>query len=445
MKNNITSALVALGIVSLASAANANTVIYLTGSTAARAIIYSACTTSGEVFSGTSTVVSANNSSGASQIVFEGSISGISGLVDIDCSYSGSEVGIAAVAGQTVATEPALGQNVNGGTFALPGLSPAFFTASSGWTATSTLPIAGGTSTPDLTMADTSQAVSLTPTSTAALHSFGTVGVVPFTFMKGYDSTGASEFAYTNVVNVATPVFNTFVGTANTANFFTGQTNDVNASVVIVGRNKGSGTRVNALLNAAQYPVGNSVDQWAYASYPVGSGTLTFTGSYASGQTLTEVGNDGFDSGGNVQSVMNVDSSGQGAVLVGYLGLSDAAHAHNNDNTGTGGTGSAPGSGAASFLTFNGVWESDAAVENGAYTFWGSEHLYGAVTPNANDTTVGIKLASGIAANLVHNRDGLAGGAVGPVYSAQSILIPTSLMSVTRGGLDNGFPAPGSF
>ena len=441
MKNKqITSALVALGLVSLASAANANTVIYLTGSTAARAIIYSACITSGEVFTGAGTVVSANNSSGASQIVFEGSISGISGTVDIDCAYTGSEAGIAAVAGQNDTTEPALGQNVNGGTFNLPGIPPSFLTEASNWTTASTLPT--GT-TPDLTMADTSQTVSLTPTTVEALHSFGIVGVVPFTFMKGYEKTPDST--WTNVVNVATPVFSSFVATANTANFFTGNTNDVNDSVVIVGRNKGSGTRVNALLNAGEYPVGNSVDQWAYASYPTGSGTLTFSGSYAAGQTLFEAGNDGFDSGGGVQSVLNVDSSSQGAVLVGYLGISDAAHAEADNNTGPGGSGSATGSGDASYLTFNGVWESDAAVENGAYTFWGSEHLYGQPSPTATDTTVGTKLASGIAANLVANHDGLAAGAVGPTYTAQSILIPTSLMAVTRGGLDNGFPTVGPF
>ena len=443
MKNKqITSALVALGLVSLASAANANTVIYLTGSTAARAIIYSACTTSGQVFTGASTVVSANNSSGASQIVYEGTISGISGTVDIDCAFTGSEAGIAAVAGQNDTTEPALGQNVNGGTFNLPGIPPSFLTEASNWTTASTLPIAGGVSVPDLTMADTSQAVSLTPISTAALHSFGIVGVVPFTFMKGYEKT--PDPTWTNVVNVATSVFNTFVAGANTGNFFTGNTNDVTEGIFIVGRNKGSGTRVNALLNAAQYPVNNSVDQYGYASYPTGSGTLTFSGSYAAGQSLFEAGNDGFDSGGGVQSTLNVDSSGQTQVLVGYLGISDAAHAEADNNTGPGGSGSATGSGPASYLTFNGVWESDAAVENGAYTFWGSEHLYGVPSPSATDTTVGTKLASGVEANLLAN-DGRAAGAVGPTYSAQSILIPTSLMNVSRSDLDSGFPFPSTF
>jgi hypothetical protein len=442
----ITSALIALGIVSLAGAAQAqNTVIYLTGSTAARAIIYAACTTPGEVFTGSSTVVSANNSSGASQIVFEGTISGISGTVDIDCDWSGSEAGIAAVAGQNDTTEPALGQMVNGGgstIYSLPGIPPTFLTESSSWTTASTLPIAGGVSVPDLTMADTSQAVSLTPVSTAALHSFGIVGVIPFTFMKGYEKT--TDSTWTNVVNVATPVLNSFIGTANTANFFTGNTNDVNESVVIVGRNKGSGTRVNTLLNAAERAVNNPVDQWAYASYAT-PGVLTFSGSYAAGQTPFECGNDGFDSGGGVQSVMNVDSTGQGAVLVGYLGISDAAHAEADNNTGPGGTGSATGSGPAAYLTFNGVWESDEAVENGAYTFWGSEHLYGQPSPSGTDTTVGNKLVSGIAANLTLTRAGLAPGAVGPTYTAQSIVIPTTLMAVGRDNLDNGFPVPGPF
>src|SRR5271155_4878879 len=102
--NKLTSALVALGVVSMASAYPANPVVYLTGSTAARANIFNAMTATGQVFdSGTAgTVISAapNNSNGANLIVYTGTIDG--NAVDIDCSFTGSEAGIAAVAGQSL-------------------------------------------------------------------------------------------------------------------------------------------------------------------------------------------------------------------------------------------------------------------------------------------------------------------------------------------------------
>ena len=48
--NKFTLALAAMGLISLASAAQAQTIIYLTGSTAARQYVYNALTTPGQVF-----------------------------------------------------------------------------------------------------------------------------------------------------------------------------------------------------------------------------------------------------------------------------------------------------------------------------------------------------------------------------------------------------------
>ena len=110
--NKFTSALIALGVVSLASAAQANTVIYLTGSTAARSLVAAALDTPGAVFTGAVSVLPSGTTTGANQVVFEGNITGL-GTVDIDCSWSGSEAGIANVAGSSIT------QNVNGGTYAL--------------------------------------------------------------------------------------------------------------------------------------------------------------------------------------------------------------------------------------------------------------------------------------------------------------------------------------
>jgi len=433
--NKFTSALVAMGVVSLASVASANTVIYLTGSTAARGNIFSAATTPGDIFTGTTTLYPASANSSSSQVVFEGNIAGI-GTVDLDCDWSGSEAGIAAVAGQT------LTQNVNGGTYNLPGVPPTFLTPASGFTTSAQLP--SGTY-PDLTMADTSQAVSQTSKATYPLTDYGVVGIVTFTMMKGYEAT--PDAAWNHVNNITTAEINQLLAGPLSANFVTGVSTDSGDGVYICGRNFGSGTRANAMLNF-QYGLFTSVDQYAYdADYPSGTpGVLTFEGNYASGQHIVEVFNDGFDSGGSVAHVMNVDGTGSGNVLIGYLGVGDAAHAYADDNTGSGGVGAAANSGPATFLPFNGVWESDSAIENGSYSYWGQEHILGSIgqssTSPAGETAAAI--VSGLATQLTASGAGTKTGAVGPTYSAQSAIIPKSLMQATRAS-DGGFPTQGTF
>jgi hypothetical protein len=423
--NKLTSALLALGVISFASAAQANTVIYLTGSTAARSIVFNAAETAGQIFTAPATLPAGGNSS-SSSIVYEGTITGV-GVVDLVASFTGSEAGIAAVAGQN------LTQNVNGGTFALPGVPPSFLVGPT-WTTSHTLPIAGdgrGVSVPDLTLADSSQAVSQTPKSLFNLKDYGIVGIVPFTFQKGYEAT--PDQSWNDLVNVTTGEANQNLAGPLVANFYTGNAADSD-SVVIVGRNLGSGTRVNTLLNA-QYGINTPVDQFAYdVSYPTATpGVLTFGGSFAAGQAITETFNDGFDSGSGVQKVLNVDGTGSGVVLVGYVGISDAKNAFNHTS----------GGGAAAYLTYNGVYESDAGVINGSYSFWGQEHLLGTVGQSGVPLTVGNAVASGIAAQLTSSGAGTAAGNVS-TNPSQSVLIPKGLLQVNRSA-DAGFPVQGPF
>jgi len=443
--NKLKSLLVGLGIVSLAGLAQANTVIYLTGSTAARAFVFGALGTAGQVF--TNTPVNVNSCvSSSTYMVFRGGITGV-GTVDVDCTWNGSEAGIAAVAGAT------LTQTVNGGTYSLPGVPPAFLDPTSGYATTNLLSaIAGAPSVPDLAMADSSQNVSLTPNSgTTALKSYGTVGIVPFVIMKGYQS--VPDATYSNINNITTAAFNQALGGPITADLITGSAADAGDYVLVNGRNKGSGTRVGTLLNGGQYAIAANVQQYAWSTnntlaslYPSGTpGTLTFCGSYASNQTLVAISNDGFDSGSSVQKTMNVDGANQAGngsnpfaaniVLIGYMGLSDAANAHNYATS--------PG-GAAVYLPYNGVYESDAAVENGSYTFWGQEHIFGthgqSATSAAGYTATALK--AGIIANLSSTGAGTKTGAVGPTYTAQSPVIPTGSMQVGR-GTDAGFPVQG--
>jgi hypothetical protein len=435
--NKFTSALVALGIISMVGAAQANTVIYLTGSTAARAVIFAAAQAAGGIFTnatgGQVVSPSPNNTSSANTIVYEGGVAGV-GTVDLDCSFTGSEVGIQAVAQVAALTQTLANSSVGSGgvgTYPLPGATPAFLTASSGWTTTQTLPIAGGVSYPDLAMADTSQSVSQTSKSLHPLNDYGIVGIVPFTWMKGYEAT--KDSSWTNLVNVTTAQINQNLAGLISANFYTGNTNDTDFCYII-GRNFGSGTHVNTLLNA-QYGINTPVDQWAWDANYSTPGVLAFGGLYGSGQTLYEVVNDGFDSGGNVAKELEVDGSGSGKIILGYLGIPDSQTAV----AGTSGTGSGP----AVYLPYNGVYESDSAVENGSYSYWGQEHLFGTHGQSGAALTVGTATKNGIV-NYSIAHLGAATGSVLTNPNAQSVLIPESFMQASRGS-DGGFPAQGGF
>jgi len=448
--NKISLALAALGVVSIASVAQANTVIYLTGSTAARGNIYSAALlASGGIFSGAATVVSTGATSSSSQIVYEGTVSGITGTVDLDCSFSGSEAGIGAVAGVplsqtlTSADDPNVPASPGTESFSLPNATPQFLTEASGWVTKAAL---GTGVNPDLTMADTSQAVSRTlPVGATQLVDYGIVAVVPFTWMKGYEA--SPDAPYNDLNNVTTAELNQAFadGFLLNANLFTGVPADAADGVAIIGRNLGSGTRVNCLLNAAQYGVTVAIQQYAYGTpaqlYPSATpGTLSFDGSYANA-TLSPVGNDGFDSGGVVQQELNTDGSGQGSVPIGYVGLSDGKNAlafNSATNSGIGGN-PIP-------LPFNGVLEGDLAVENGDYTYWGSEHVLGqhGQAPSSNGGILGNAIYAGIHAQLLAAGAGAATGNIVSNHS-QSTLIPTESMDVGRGNADSGYPVQGSF
>jgi len=444
--NKYTSALVALGIVSMAGVAQANTYIYLTGSTAARAAVFGALQTSGDVFSGASTEESTGATNGATDFVFEGNITGV-GTVDIICHWTGSEAGIAAVAGQTITQPDTAGiPGSSAGNFNLPGVPPVFLVGPAdggSWTATAPLTSDNGgrgITTPDLSMADTSQAVSLTPQSSFHLNAnwksssfnntaaaqIGEVAVVPFTFMEGFDGSPS-------ISNITTAEANQLINGENPASLITGNTADSGTEVALVGRNKGSGTRVNELLNIG-HGVTTAVDQWAFnVSYS--ANVLTFGGTYTSGQTLQEIVNDGFDSGSSVAKVLEVNETsatdGSSPVaLLGVVGISDAGTAH----TGTSGT----GSGAATFLTYNGVYEGDQSVIQGDYTYWGTEHLLGSVGITGSPLTAGQSLYAGLETYIAANYGTVSGNVT---TASQSILIPISLMQVTRSGSDSGYPS----
>lgn len=367
-RSTILCALIALGAFSRASADN---VVYLTGSTAFRSTVYNALhnnsgTNSGGVFdAGTVTEAEFGSSaSGANYMLFHGNINGTPTY--IDCAWSGSEAGIASASAVTI-------QNTdrNGDPIALAG-SPETWVKADG-----TIPMTGvqganpsagqleSTSHgADLAQADTSQAVSLTPrvaNTSTDLKDYGTEGIVTFTWAKNVNTSPSQE--WTDMKNVTIPQLYELISAGYQPTvFFTGIANETNNNVYLIGRNKGSGTRANTLADTG-YGTTSAVQQFSIGEGIEDAATGT--------QVLDYEGNNGYESGGGVATALGIDGScnttdpffgNSGYFAIGYLGCSDAlAHGLTTNN----------------WLTLDGVMESNGSIEEGQYSFWGHEHLYG--------------------------------------------------------------------
>ncbi len=277
-----------------------------------------------------------------------------------NCAWSGSEAGIASVANETV---------LNSDGHPLAGSPQTWMKADGSVTGISaSSPTAGekeaSSRQGDLAMADTSQAVSLTQD--ISLHDYGVLGIVPFVWLKNTNSVALP--AETRLTGVTTFQLQNLLGAPQFASTFTGNPLDTNG-VYCVGRNKGSGTRVNTLADT-QYGITTDVNQFS-----IGGG-VAFGSSQTTTLILGSEGNNGYESGGNVINALKIDGSsaqvdpfpgsyggtpGQvGWIAIGYAGLGDAG-----------------GLPTSHWLTLNGVAESDGAVEQGTYSFWGHEHLFG--------------------------------------------------------------------
>ena len=417
----ITAGLMAVGLVSSASA---QVVVHITGSSAYRANINNIL--SGAVNNGganyvfdeaTVTPTGTAFSTSASQLVFHGHIGGTANPVDIDTGFTGSEAGIAAIsstAGTRISNPipsdtaddgvTSIANTPNSGA-ALPGTPLASYLNDS--TGTGTLI----TGVSDIAMADTSINVSLTKSANVTDANAGApVGIVQFKWMKGFNS--SPDSSWNDVTGVTLPQVNVLLGGGEQfASFLTGNSADTDA-VVIVGRNKGSGTRVNMLADQ-NYGITKNVNQYGVGNFTYNaSGVLTApTGTTISGSSqVAAIGNDGYDSGSGVKASLNLDGNGSKYVVIGYIGLADAAGVTHQNN-----------------LTLNGVAYSDAAIESGQYTYYGHEHMYVSAAASATAQAVASKLVTALKASEV-------GGISG---------IPTTSMKADRSG-DTGYPAPSS-
>ncbi|HEU6447312.1 MAG TPA: hypothetical protein VFV23_02600 [Verrucomicrobiae bacterium] len=391
----ITAALIAMGIVSHAMATDP--VVYLTGSTAFRSIVESALassaggTNNGAVFDSAPsyTTYGGSTAGGANYMVFHGTVGGQG--VYINCAWSGSEAGIASACNTTL-----LNQDRDGNSVALAG-SPAT------WIDVTKVTLDGSVNSAnpspgimessshgaDLAQADTSQAVSWTPYvagTQTALNDYGTEGIVTFTWAKNVNTTPDASWA--SLTNVTLPQLAVELGHGyEFPAFFTGVSSQTNEYVYVVGRNKGSGTRMNALADTG-YGTKKSVTQFS-----IGEGIeVASTGSLL----LDYENNNGYESGGGVATALGFDGSCHqqdpffpqyaGWFAIGYLGCGDAiTHGLTVANN---------------WLACDGVQESNGSIEEGQYSFWGHEHLYGKYQIAGIQNTVGQAVFNAVSKNL---------------------------------------------
>jgi hypothetical protein len=409
-KSLLTCALLAAGIISQASAVN---VVYLTGSTAFRSTAYatlhsSAGPAAGGVFDIPGTVVGGNlapaiteaerggtSQSGANYMLFRGNINGADTF--LDCAWNGSEAGVAAVANVAIDNDgaPLFG-------------APCFWLKADGTVAMNgyaggsdanhdplTTELENGGLAPyhiaDIALADTSQASSAPTTRTVPLKAYGQVCVVTFTWVKNQNTASgasAAKTAWSRLSNVTKPVLINEFSVVQTADNFTGVAADSTTPVYLVGRNKGSGTRANVLLDSTvgidtlinQYAIGQAPDGGISGNNPDGTLHLWFAADANGGA------DNGYESGGSVAAALGAAGSTSqadpingyaGWMAIGYLGVSDAVKSGLTV--------------ANNWLTEDGVMESNGAIENGQYTYWGYENLYGRNGINGyQDTDAGI-------------------------------------------------------
>jgi hypothetical protein len=290
----------------------------------------------------------------------------------------------------------------------------------------------------DLAQADTSQAISWTPfvaNTQTALKDYGSEGVVTFTMSRNVNP--APTQAWLDCSNVTLPQVNILLSSGVVpAGFISANTNDNGTAVYIVGRNRGSGTRMNILADST-YGAHNTVSQ-----YSIGHGVQPGE-AQTTALVLTNEANNGYESGGGVAkaladtgtsstsgSCQQADPFGNGTnwFAIGYLSPSDALSTGNN-----GGQTPPLNPGTNNWVTLDGVFSNNQNIENGSWWFWGHEHLYGKFGNSGIQDTVGSVLF-----NSVGNELGLLG--FGSFAGGHDAGIPYGLMNVTKSS-DTAFPS----
>ncbi len=354
----------------LVSAAQAQTPIRLTGSTAFRSTTLTALLNimdPGFTYGYTGTTYTSSKAA-----IIKGSVGGSS--VTIKTSWSGSEGGVQTVSFGDNATPinvlflPDSSATSTGGTPSLPDPT-----------------VAGNPNSPevpDIAMSDTFQSTSFffgtyfgkfyptlnSTNTTPGLPVGQIVGIVQFKWIAGRSIPAG-------MTNMTSQLARNLYGSGTAAlALWTGSPADHGTKVYAIGRDFDSGTRLTAF---AETGVGAKAVVKQYEPKTGGVRVVTAGGTI---DTLTlwpagsingipyGPGNGGYSSGGDLAKAVNNFPPAL-SLLVGYSGISDAdAQITNNSATG------------ATELSYNGVKlglpENTVLIQEGAYTFWGYEHLY---------------------------------------------------------------------
>lgn len=347
ISNTLLGGIALLGMTGLASA---QTKIYVTGSSAFRAStnneIDNLLTANGGGYTKASDNATFTSANAITWI--GGNISGTP--VTIKASFSGSGAGVQTVAGA-------------------PNFTVGFLPDGAAGTANSdprTTTNPREAAVPDIALSDVYQGT--TPFNgnfngvTYSTLTDNVVGVVAFTF-AGSKNFPANQTMTPQIAQTLFP------GGDVALSEFTGSANDDNIGVVATGRDADSGTRLTAVaetnvgVNAAlrQFqPTASGGVVTNLAPYPAkpinGVNHAAGDGGESSGSSLRAF----LPNTVSAAAVQKVDSSFTGGYLVTYLGVSDF-----NAVSATG----------AVALSYNGIPESQTEIIEGAYTFWGYEHL----------------------------------------------------------------------
>ena len=348
-KSILLAGAMSLGLVGLAQATS---VVYMTGSTAGRGAIYDTVTDGTNVFDAAPTIVyqGATSARSAGYVNFSNTVNGVATV--LKCHWSGSEGGIADIAGS--GTEAFLDDGAASDT-------------------NSTAPGPFVSSSVQLAAADNDKAYSKNPT---AAITGNKVAVIPFKWEKEKGSSA-------NLVNVTdAAIRNALKGGNAKLALFTGNSADT-TRVFVSGRDNNSGTRVNAYGDTG-FGIFSTPKQI----------TLNANGS------LLSFGNVGYSSGGDLAKQLGYDLTQATSVdtapggdgtshfsVIGYVGMSDASTAEGN---------------GASALSYDGVPFSIAAILEGQYGFWGNYYVYG---KNSGLSTEASSILSSLEANVSSHAD----------------------------------------
>lgn len=374
------------------SAFAADVTIRITGSTAFRA------STNQAVFNampGAKIGYVGSSLQGSGQMTALGNmtIGGVSKSVLVQCSYSGSEAGIKAVASTTAAPI------TNWITEAkVAGLAAG---------ANAITLVAGDTESglANVAMADNAQSETNQKGTGYNTLTAVKVGVVPFVWVKGTHADATTQAALDTVTNITPMQIQLALTGGAPLSIWSKNQADAGTNLVVFGRDILSGTRCDMMLDTyagAKGAVSNTITQ--FKAIPSGTtGTITGYGDGTTdGNPLPNT--DGYTSGGTMMGEVarKVDASRTDFAVISYAGFSDAKSLPGISlNTTTGVFTFTPGAntGATSpILSYNGVPFSFDAVRSGQYQLWNYEYLmYGAaINGNATAKTAVTNIANEI-------------------------------------------------